>query len=390
LPHIYVKKFDIQTSADEVKFNDVQFRFIGKSLRSEKNYTIFVEYQKKEFFLEIKKRGDRFLVKSEKSSRPSPNYPVHKAIDTFAKMLNLDVLSSNLNLKESEHIPQDSYLKTLDFFQKKIPQITGKIEIEIGFGSGRHILNKAEKNPETTFIGIEIHKASIEQAVKQIQIRNLKNLYILDFDARYFLETIDSNRISKIYVHFPVPWDKKPHRRIIKPTFLSEAKRVLEKNGILELRTDSENYFESASELFAKDTELEVILEKNGEIDIVSKYESRWKKLEKNIYNFTVTNLQSSKDKDIFQLEDSFEISGKSSIPELLGKRILKDEWFINIRDIFQISDNDFLISLVAGSFSYPNTLFLRLNRNKLKYLIKKPLELKANIEIDKYLRELV
>jgi tRNA (guanine-N7-)-methyltransferase len=388
LPHIYVKDFETKPFFNEVEFDEVRFSFLGHSLRSAKNYILFSKFKEKEFFLELKKRGNRVLIKSEKSSRVSPNFPIHKAISSFAKMENLEVLSSNLNLKESEHIPEDGYLKNLEFFNNNISSFDNKIEIEIGFGSGRHILHKAENNPDITFIGIEIHKASIEQVIKQIKIRNLKNLYILDFDARYFLESLPSNRISKIYVHFPVPWDKKPHRRVIQKTFLSEAKRVLEVGGVLELRTDSENYFESASKLFSETENIKVDLTKNEDIEIVSKYESRWKKLDKNIYNFQVTNLESSTEKEKFHLEKSFEIQNRSNIPELLGQTILKNDWFINFRDIYKIQDNIFVLSLVAGSYSYPNTIFLLLNRNKIEYLIKKPLELKANVEIDKYLRE--
>jgi len=390
LPHIYVKEFDIKNFSNEVEFDEVKFKLLGNSLKSSKNSIIFTQFRDKEFFLEIKRRGKKTLIKSEKSSRPSPNYPIHKAMDNFAKMENLKILSSNLNLKESEHIPKDSYLKSLDFFQNSLNDISRKIEIEIGFGSARHILHKAEQNPKTTFIGIEIHKASIEQALKQIEIRKLSNLYILDFDARYFLETIDSNRISKIYVHFPVPWDKKPHRRVIQPTFLKEAKRVLEVNGVLELRTDSENYFESASELFDKSENISVKLEKNGEIDIVSKYEARWKKMDKNIYNFIVTNLEESPKKESFSLEKESFISGELDVTTLLGETILKDEWFISFKDIYQISNKSFILSIVAGSYSYPNTIFIFLDGNKIKYLVKKPLELKVNIEIDKYLRELL
>ena len=390
MPHIYVKNFDISTFNDEVEFDETKFKLLGDSLRSSKNSIIFTQFRDKKFFLEIKRRGEKILIKSDKSSRPSPNFPVHKAMDNFAKLMNLQVLSSNLNLKESEHIPQENSLKELDFFQNGLENISGRVEIEIGFGSARHILHKAEQNRDTTFIGIEIHKASIEQAIKQIEIREIDNLYILDFDARYFLEILPSNRVSAIYVHFPVPWDKKPHRRVIQPIFLKEAKRVLEVGGVLELRTDSENYFESASELFENEKDISVDLVKNGLIDIESKYETRWKKLDKNIYNFRVTNLESSSKKEVYQLEDSFSISGKTDIEKLLGETILKENWFISFKDIYKIEGNFYILSIVAGSYNYSNNLFLLLNRNKIKYLIKKPLELKVNIEIDKYLRELL
>jgi len=32
---------------------------------------------------------------------------------------------------------------------------------------------------------------------------------------------LSSNIADRLFVHFPVPWDKKPHRRVISPQFLT-------------------------------------------------------------------------------------------------------------------------------------------------------------------------
>lgn len=133
-----------------------------------------------------------------------------------------------------------SWLKNIEFFASDFKE-NREIRVEIGFGSGRHLLHQAQNNPNVLFIGIEIHKPSIEQVLKQINIQNIKNIYILEYDARLFMELLPSNSVGKIFVHFPVPWDKKPHRRVISAAFVNEAKRVLMAQGTLELRTDSDN-----------------------------------------------------------------------------------------------------------------------------------------------------
>ncbi|HIC10028.1 MAG TPA: tRNA (guanosine(46)-N7)-methyltransferase TrmB, partial [Campylobacterales bacterium] len=262
---------------------------------------------------------------------------------------------------------------------------------EIGFGSGRHLLYRAENEPNTTFIGIEIHKPSIEQLLKQIEIRNLKNIYVLDFDARHFFETIPSNRVSTIYIHFPVPWDKQPHRRVIQPNFLQEAKRILKVGGILELRTDSENYFQYSLELFLREPKLKMELWKNIPIEIESKYEARWKKMKKNIYNFRLENLDSSPPKESWIVPDGGETQGeREKIEELLDYRVLEKEWFIHVRDILRLRDGRYLLSIVAGSYTYPQHQFILFNGNKIEYLIRKPLDIEINVKIDKVLRELL
>jgi tRNA (guanine-N7-)-methyltransferase len=391
MPHIYVKEFKLDRLKDGAKFDEVQFLKSGTSLKNPDNLTIFTKFREKEFFLQIKNRDGKSLVKSEKNSRPSPNFPVHKSIATLSKELKLEILSSNLNEKESLHISKTQFLKEINFF-RDFSKFIGNVEIEIGFGSGRHLLHKAENDKDTTFIGIEIHKPSIEQALKQIELKSLKNLYILDFDARHLLEIIPSNRISKIYVHFPVPWDKKPHRRVIQKSFLKEAKRVLEVGGILELRTDSENYFQSALKLFLSEERLELNLKKNISIEVTSKYETRWLKMEKNIYNLQVVNLESSIDNEKYSIEKTIfrEREDLEFIEKLLNEKVLKDDWFISFRDIYKTRENEYIIHYIGGSYSYPESIFLLLTRNKIEYLIEKPLELRVNIEIDKYLRELL
>ncbi len=100
------------------------------------------------------------------------------------------------------------------------------VSIEIGFGSGKHILYQAKKNPHELFIGIEIHTPSAQQLLRQIELQNIENIWVINYDARLLLEMIASNSINRVFVHFPVPWDKKPHRRVISQSFLKEAMRV--------------------------------------------------------------------------------------------------------------------------------------------------------------------
>ena len=173
-----------------------------------------------------------------------------------------------------------SALKNIEYFASGF-SIDKEVRVEVGFGSGRHILHQAAQNPDILFIGIEIHRPSIEQVLKQITIQNLDNLYVLDYDARLFMELIPSNIVEKVYVHFPVPWDKKPHRRVISTSFIQEARRVLKIDGQLELRTDSENYYAYSYETFISFNKTTLNINKNKDIAINSKYEDRWKKMEK-------------------------------------------------------------------------------------------------------------
>ena len=142
--------------------------------------------------------------------------------------------------------PDKATTKTTTKSPAKLPTKSPKIFLEIGFGSGRHILHLAKQNPNDIFIGLEVHTPSIEQVLKNIAISNLQNLFILHFDARVLLEILPSNSLDCIFLHFPVPWNDSPSRRVFSEHFLVLALRVLKKGGILELKTDDEVYFKDA------------------------------------------------------------------------------------------------------------------------------------------------
>lgn len=152
---------------------------------------------------------------------------------------NFQILSLK-NFLEVKHSP---YLKEIEFFANHF-NVEREVWVEIGFGSGRHLLYQAKKNPHIQFIGLEIHKPSIEQVLKQCELQGIENILVIDYDARLFMEFLPSNVVGRIFVHFPVPWDKKPHRRVFSAAFIEEVLRVLHLNGTLELRTDSQLYFE--------------------------------------------------------------------------------------------------------------------------------------------------
>lgn len=142
--------------------------------------------------------------------------------------------------------PDKATTKTTTKSPAKLPTKSPKIFLEIGFGSGRHILHLAKQNPNDIFIGLEVHTPSIEQVLKNIAISNLQNLFILHFDARVLLEILPSNSLDCIFLHFPVPWNDSPSRRVFSEHFLALALRVLKKGGILELKTDDKIYFKDA------------------------------------------------------------------------------------------------------------------------------------------------
>ncbi|MEJ2526915.1 MAG: tRNA (guanosine(46)-N7)-methyltransferase TrmB [Sulfurovaceae bacterium] len=203
-------------------------------------------------YLLYKKVKNGALLKYDKTTRPLNLTTLKESIELCAKALELDVIESNIENKKEKRSPlfASAYYKKIEDFIDFETSFS-EVAVEVGFGSGRHILYQAKNNPQKLFIGLEIHTPSASQLLKQIEIQGLKNIFVVNYDARLFLEILPSNICANIYVHFPVPWDKKPHRRVIGEDFINESLRVLKKEGALELRTDSQKYYEYAFEVFS-------------------------------------------------------------------------------------------------------------------------------------------
>ncbi|MGX2983163.1 tRNA (guanosine(46)-N7)-methyltransferase TrmB [Helicobacter sp. 23-1045] len=157
--------------------------------------------------------------------------------------------------------------------------------LEIGFGSGRNILNLARTNPHSAIIGLEIYRPAIAQVLRQIQLLGLQNLFVANLDARVLCEIIPRKSLDRIFLHFPVPWDKNPQRRVLSAQFLQNALGALKNGGFFELLTDSAEYFDFAKDL-AKDYHFEA--QENAGNAVVSKYEARWRRQGKVIYKLKI------------------------------------------------------------------------------------------------------
>jgi tRNA (guanine-N7-)-methyltransferase len=308
---------------------------------------------------------------------------------------NSKILFSNTNNLQAKKELKNEYLKDINYFVDEFgtQKEQKEIYIEIGFGSGRHLLHQAKLNPNIQFIGLEIHYPSIEQLLKQLEIQNIKNVLVVNYDARLFMEFIESNKVGKIFVHFPVPWDKKPHRRIYSPEFLSEALRVLKLNGTLELRTDSRKYFDYCIELLTNLPKGKISIDINKDLEVSSKYEDRWKKQGKNIYDVVI--LAQTEDKNI-DLNYDFSFDFKANIDEILKsippKSIVEKSFFVHIEEIYTIldKDNSGLIKITMGNFDRPITKYIIIKNNKISYYQGNPLPTSANINAHKKLVEIL
>jgi len=380
MPHILVNKQELIKLP--FRKDDYLFEFYA-TYDKKKLILLGVKYKNNSFLLEIKDKENNFLIKYEKYTRPSSVEIIKNALKYFAELNKFTYLKENINTKNKNPFLDENILKEPTFFET-FTKSDRSISIEIGFGTGRHLLHLAKTNSTKLYIGIEIHKTSIEQVIRHIKSNNILNILIVDFDARLFLELLKSNSISEIFIHFPVPWDKNIMRRVVDKEFLMETTRVLKKKGLLEIRTDSENYYNYCIAMFNKVGIKNVSISKNKEIQIISKYEERWKKMNKNIFTLRFINNTLSKEKKInfdFNFVDNFTVI---DFLKLENKKIVEGTIFINFYYIFNINDSNKIIKVSFGDFNRSETMFLRYSSKKISYYPKLPIKTSTNILIHK------
>ncbi|KIM10673.1 MAG: hypothetical protein KU37_10345 [Sulfuricurvum sp. PC08-66] len=382
MPHLHLSHVSLPALPERV--NDYTFEAIYESIDFANEWLIEVTTAQKKFLLLLKKSEDTYLLKAEKSTRPSPNFYIQQALRYCAQLMEATILNSNLPLHIKTHHLQEEQttLKSVDYFAQHFPDAK-EIAIEVGFGSGRHLLYQARQNPHRLHIGLEIHKPSIEQVVKQLYLQNLTNVLVLDYDARLFLELVPSNRLTHLFVHFPVPWDKKPSRRVISSAFVDEAMRALGVDGVLHLRTDSELYFNFALETFLSYTQQDIRIQKNIDAPISSKYEDRWRKMEKNIYDVFMRNLI---DSPAATSQANFNFSAPiaaEAIAQLPMQNILDSLGFVHLERRYRAIKGDAaLIRVSMGSFERPQQLYLKSTTQSMEYFPHAPIATRTNLHL--------
>jgi len=121
------------------------------------------------------------------------------------------------------------------------------LEIEIGYGRGDFLLDRARRFPERLFVGYEIKTKATRLFLARIARAALTNLWVSDDDARFNLpRVIPDGRVNAFHVLFPDPWWKEQHRvkRLFSPPFVDLLAAKLPPGGLLFFKSDVQEYGE--------------------------------------------------------------------------------------------------------------------------------------------------
>ena len=129
-----------------------------------------------------------------------------------------------------------------------------EVWLEIGFGSGEHLLWQAERHKDIGFIGCEPFINGMASLLGAVEDRGLETIRVYDGDAREVLHWLPAGSIGRMFLLFPDPWPKRRHqkRRLLSPQTISECARVLAPGAEFRFASDNGDYAAEALLLMRK------------------------------------------------------------------------------------------------------------------------------------------
>lgn len=126
-----------------------------------------------------------------------------------------------------------------DFFKNDNP-----IVLELGCGKGEYTVGLAKKYPNKNFIGIDIKGARLWRGCKTSNEDKMTNVAFVRTHIQMIESYFAENEVSEIWITFPDPQLKKPNKRLTCERFLKLYKNILKQDGIVHLKTDSQELYE--------------------------------------------------------------------------------------------------------------------------------------------------
>lgn len=163
-----------------------------------------------------------------------------------------------------------------DFFKNKHP-----IVLELACGKGDYTLGMAKLFPEKNFVGMDIKGNRIWSAARIATLENLQNVGFIRDQIDHIDAYFEQSEISEIWITFsdPFPRDGDAKKRLTSTKFLPLYKKILNTNGIIHLKTDSDLLYNFTKETLAeypseilKDYEDVYAMKKNEELYGIQTY----------------------------------------------------------------------------------------------------------------------
>jgi tRNA (guanine-N7-)-methyltransferase len=136
----------------------------------------------------------------------------------------------------------DSVYKLKGNWKSSVFKNNNPLVLELGCGRGEYSVELARKFPKKNFIGIDIKGARFWRGAKTAIEENISNVAFIRTQIELVDVVFAENEVDEIWITFPDPQIKykRTKHRMTNSQFLKRYKTILNPEGFVNLKTDSE------------------------------------------------------------------------------------------------------------------------------------------------------
>ncbi len=161
-------------------------------------------------------------------------------IDRLLECPDLIIGSSALTLSAGEK-------DRVTFLISQFPRLF----VELGSGSGGHLLEQAQLDQQALFLGFELRFKRVVRTAEKARKLNLPNVVVLRTTAQNISSILPLRSIDGVYINFPDPWDR--HRwhkhRLIQAESLKVLETLMKPGSFISYKTDHRESFGATSQI---------------------------------------------------------------------------------------------------------------------------------------------
>lgn len=181
----------------------------------------------------------------KRGERPSGNPPPPEAAPFYGRRKGKTLRAHHAGLMD-ELLPRveiGDKVKIADL-SALFPRPPREVWLEIGFGGGEHLAQRAEENRDVGFIGCEPFVNGVAKALALIDEKGLDNVRIRPGDAGRMIDALPDASLARVYLLYPDPWPKRRQkkRRFVSEDMLKRLARVMRPGAELRFATDIDDY----------------------------------------------------------------------------------------------------------------------------------------------------
>jgi len=187
----------------------------------------------------------------------------------FAEIYSFPHVYENFNPKDPKLLGENG--KEADLkgqWAEKHFQNEHSLTLELACGKGDYTVGLARLYSEQNFIGVDIKGARIWRGATTALEEKLSNVAFLRTRIEQLHYFFEPEEIAEIWITFPDPFMDKESRRLTAARFLEIYRKLLKKNGLVHLKTDSDELYQYTLGVLKRVNTFELLYEEG---DIYSK-----------------------------------------------------------------------------------------------------------------------